>query len=378
MIFLMVHGMHRHTTTNRDSVRKNTSWFSANIVVVFLIIPILITTLLGISPGVVSKTPMYIPSIPNGTTFGYVGIDYDYVIVTMNPDSFWMFDWNDGTMSSWLQLEENQTSIHQTHHWNSSGTYQIHVKYKSETVPYDIWSEAMIVDINDFSNKNFPNTPILYTGKIQGIIGTEYTYSALTTDPQDFPVSYRFDFGGYAISEWTPYVPSGSSAYFSFIWEKPGTYILRTQARNLYGLESEWSAPVQVIMQNTSENTTGASMDLVVLNDIPYQIIYTSPYNGTLFNPSTGASNDIHWNGGGVFLIDDDSDGRWEYLYVPSIGQIQPYTEQILPQSDIFSEIPWLLILIILCIVVGVIGIVVVLIKTGYIYLYEEEVVVEE
>ncbi|HUT00585.1 MAG TPA: hypothetical protein VMY59_09740 [Candidatus Thermoplasmatota archaeon] len=370
--------MHRHTTTNKYRVRKNTTWFSSKKVVGFLIVPLMITIILSLSPSVFSKTPMYIPSIPNGTTFGYVGIDYDYVIVTMNPDSSWMFDWGDGTLSSWLQLEDNQTSISQIHHWNLSGTYQVHVKYKSDTVPYGIWSEAMIVDINEYSSQNFPNTPFLNTGKIKGIVGNEYTYSALTTDPQNFPVCYRFSFGSYAISEWTAYVPSDSSAYFLFTWEKPGSYILRTQARNQYGLESEWSAPVQVIMQNTSENNTEASMDLVVLNDIPYQIIYTSLYNGTLFNPSTGASNDIHWNGGGVFLIDDDSDGRSEYLYVPAIGQIQPHTEQILPQSDIFAEIPWVLILIILSIVFGVIGVVIVLIKTGYIYLYEEEVVVEE
>ena len=60
-----------------------------------------------------------LPSTPLGTTFGYVGIDYEYAIVTLNPDSFWMFDWGDGTNSSWLQLEQNQTSITETHHWDA-------------------------------------------------------------------------------------------------------------------------------------------------------------------------------------------------------------------------------------------------------------------
>jgi hypothetical protein len=130
-------------------------------------------------------------------------------------------------------------------------------------------------------------------------------------------------------------------------------------------------------MKNTSEDN-GASVDLVFLNNIYYHIIYSSSYNGTFYNPSSGGSNDIQWNGGGVFLIDDDSDGRWEYLYAPTIGEIQPYQEQVIPQKNIFSDVPWLLILIIVSIILGVIGVVLVLIKKGYIYMYEEEVVVEK
>lgn len=344
---------------------------------VLSIILLMSCTIFFACPVVFSKTPMYTPSIPLGTTFGYVGIDYEYAIITLNPDSFWMFDWGDGTNSSWLQLEQNQSSITETHHWDAVGSYQLHVRYKSDTAPYGIWSEAMVIEIAAFSNDDFPYAPILYTGKIQGWNNTLYTYSALTTDPYDQQVCYRFDYGNGTFSEWTPYVPSGTSSYHSFAWVSPGIYALRAQARNHYGLESEWSDPVQVIITDKSA-ANAASIDLVVLNNITYQIIYTSETSGTFYNPSSGASNDIYWNGGGVFLIDDDNDGRWEYLYIPSIGQIQTYVEPISSQDDIFFEIPWLIILIILIVVFGVVGVVLVLLKTGYIYLYEEEVEVQE
>jgi hypothetical protein len=326
-----------------------------------------------VSPVVDSKTPMYIPSTPEGTTFGYVGIDYEYAIVTLNPDSLWMFDWGDGTNSSWLQLEQNQTSITETHHWDEVGTYQLHVKYKSETAPYGIWSDAKIVEISAYSNDDSPYTPILYTGKIQGVNNTVYTYSALTRDPYDYQVCYRFDYGNGTFSEWTPYVPSGASSYLSFAWESPGVYVLRTQAKNQYGLESGWSDPVQIII-NDKAAANGASIDLLVIGNITYQIIYTSEYEGTFYNPATGTSNDILWKGGGVFLIDDDSDGRWEYLYIPSIGQIQASVEPVPSENNIFFEVPWMIILIILIIIFGVVGVVLVLLKTGYLYLYEEEV----
>jgi len=320
---------------------------------------------------------MFIPSTPLGTTFGYVGIDYEYAIVTLNPDSFWMFDWGDGTNSSWLQLEQNQTSITETHHWDAVGIYQLHVKYKSDSAPYGIWSDAMMVEIATYSNDDFPYTPILYTGKIQGFNSTVYTYSALTTDPYDYQVCYRFDYGNGTFSDWTPYVPSGTSSYRSFAWETPGVYVLRTQAQNQYGLQSAWSKPVQIIITDKAA-ANGASIDLVVLNNISYQIIYTSEYEGTFYHPSSGSSNDIQWKGGGVFLIDDDSDGRWEYLYIPSIGQIQAYDDPVIYEDNIFFEVPWLIIFIILIIIFGVIGVVFVLLKTGYLYLYEEEVEVKE
>ncbi len=338
---------------------------------------LLFSPVLFSSEVIESKTPMYIPTTPEGTTFGYVGIDYEYAIVTLNPDSFWMFDWGDGTNSSWLQLEQNQTSITETHHWDEVGTYQLHVKYKSDTAPYGVWSEAKIVEISTYGNDDFPYAPILYTGKVQGYNNTLYTYSALTTDPYDQQVCYRFDYGNGTFSEWTPLVPSGTSSYLTFSWEAPGVFVLRTQAKNQYGLESAWSDPVQIIINDKAADT-GASIDLLTLDNITYQIVYTSEYEGTFYNPATGQSNDVAWKGGGVFLIDDDSDGRWEYLYIPSIGQIQAYTEPTPTENTISFEIPWLIIFIILIIVFGIIGVVLVLLKTGYIYLYEEEVELEK
>jgi hypothetical protein len=284
-----------------------------------------------------------------------------------------MFDWGDGTNSSWLQLEQNQTSITETHHWDMVGSYQLHVRYKSENAPYGIWSDAMLVEISTYTNDDVPYTPVWHTGKIQGFNDTLYTYSASTADPNGYQVCYRFDFGNGTFSEWTPFVPSGISSYLSSAWQAPGVYVVSSQAKNQFGLESAWSEPVQVIItEKTAANA--ASIDLIVLNDLTYQIIYTSEYEGTLYNPLTKASNDISWKGGGVFLLDDDGDGRWEYLYIPSLGQIQPNVEPTIPEETSFFEIPWLIIFIILIVLFGVVGVVFVLLKTGYLYLYEEEV----
>ena len=335
------------------------------------------STLFFSSLVVFADTPMYIPSTPIGPTFGYVGIEYEYTIVTLNPDSSWMFDWGDGTNTSWMQLQDNQTRITESHQWNAVGTYQVHVKYKSDTTPNGVWSDAKMVEITTYSSYDFPNPPIISTGKIQGFNNTMYTYSAVTTDPAGYSVCYRFGYGNETLTDWTPYVPSGTSSYLSFSWQNPGVYELRTQACNQNGLESAWSEPVEIIISD-KETDMGASIDLVILNNITYHVIFTSEYGGTFSNPATGASTDIRWVDGDIFLIDDDGDGRWEYLYSASIGQIQLYEEPESSEGNYRIETPWLLVLIILIIIFGVVGVFLVLLRTGYLYVYEEEVDVGE
>jgi hypothetical protein len=345
--------------------------------VFFRLILILMFFLLFIFPVAFAQSSLYVPSPPIGPTYGFVGIDYEYTIVTMNPDSLWMFDWGDGTNSPWLRLEENSSSIVQTHQWSQPGIYQLHVRYKGETAPYGIWSEAVLVEIRYVSDEDFPDIPTIQTAKILGIVGETYTYSAMSSDPNDQSVRYRFDFNDENLSTWTPYVPSGMGSYLSFSWQQPAKYYVRAQAMNKYGLHSEWSNPMLVIIKDDSEENK-TSIDFLLINGIQYHIIFTSPYHGTLHNPSTGHSNDVFWNGGGVFLLDDNSDGRWDYFYIPSIGQIQPYAKPFFTSDTLFSKLPWVLILIIGGIILGVVGIVLVLIKTGYIYIYEEEVTIEE
>lgn len=368
-------GMQKRRTRYSCSSEKNAG--ARQVKKTFSLCFITVLYLLLMTPLGSADNPMYSPSVPNGTSFGFVGIEYDYTIVTMNPDSSWMIDWGDGTNTSWMRLEANKTSIIQTHQWNKPGVYQLRVQYKGETAPLGVWSEPKGIEITTISMADFPNKPVIQTAKVQGTILKKYTYSAVSVDPHGYTVSYRFDNGNGTLSDWTAFVPSGSSSYQSFSWLQPGKYYLRAQAKNQYNLESEWSNPIQVIIKDTEESN-GTSVDYVLLNDVSYHILYSSEYQGTLYNPSTGSSNDVHWNGAGVYLIDDDSDSRWEYIYIPAQGQIQPYIEPVRSQYDFVSQLPWRFIIIIGSIILGVIGVVLVLIKKGVIYIYEEEVVVEE
>ncbi len=330
---------------------------------------LLLVFIIALLPLVCGKSPTFIPTTPVGPTIGYVNIDYDYFIVTMNQNSSWMFDWGDGTTTPWLQLTDGQTTIAQIHHWITAGTYQLRAKFKNDQIADVVWSNPLTVTISAYTNENIPSTPIIRSGTMQGFQDRLYTYSAVATDPQNYQVCYRFDWGNNTLSEWTDLVPSGTFSIFSYTWIKSADYSVKAQARNQYGLESAWSEPILVTMKSTSTDD-GSSVDLIVLNNCSHRIVYTSSRNGTFYNSSTGLSSAIQWNGGGEFFIDDDSDGYWDYLYAPLLGEIQPIQQQVMPDTNILVEVPWLLLLIIVSIIIGIITVVFVLVKIGFIYVY--------
>jgi hypothetical protein len=325
-------------------------------------------------PIVCSRTQAFTPTPPVGPTRGYINIDYEFSIVTMNQNASWLFNWGDGSNSSWLNITEGESSIVQTHRWVTAGMYQVILQYKNEFFIQPVSSPPLVVNISNYSLIDIPSRPIIYMGKIQGAIGNQYTYYVRSTDPQDSQLCYRFDAGDAGYTKWTSLIPTGSSCSFSHTWSEAGEYLIRVQARNQYGLESEWSDLIHVIMKNTS-NDDERSIDILVLNNCSHHIIFTSSRNGTFYNSTTGLINSLQWMGGGEYFIDDDIDGSWDYLYAPSIGEIQSIQQHLVLDTNIFVEIPWLLLFIIVGSIISVLSVVIILVKIGFIYVYEEVVV---
>jgi len=357
----------------RFSSGKQSKIFFFQVIVILIISPILLVVMDGASI-VVAKGINYIPASPDGPTQGFVNINYEYAIVTLNHNASWMFDWGDGTMSSWLQLDEGHTSLTQTHQWDSNGSYHVKVKFKNEKVPNGIWSVPLAVSIYAASSGNFPNVPMILCGTIQGLIDCSYTYSVSSADASTDQLSYSIDWGNGIASEWTSSAPTGGVCVLTHTWDKPGDYRVKVKARNQYYLESPWSIPVDVTIKNTTNTETGF-IDFITLNQVQHHILFTSNHNGTFYNSTSGLSNAVLWTGGGEYLIDDENDGSWDYLFAPLLGEIQTISDQVPSPHSLFSDVPWMLLLIITSIIIGCISVIFVLVKTGVIYIYEEVVV---
>ncbi len=90
-----------------------------------------------------------------------------------------------------------------------------------------------------------PTTP---SGPASGIVGTEYTYTTSTTDPESDKISYMFDWGDGTTSSWVGPFNSGATASAKKTWGTKGTFAIRVVAKDDHGQLSIWSDPLSVSM----------------------------------------------------------------------------------------------------------------------------------
>ena len=95
------------------------------------------------------------------------------------------------------------------------------------------------------------NGKVLFVDPSSGSIKEEYIFTASTTDIDFDKIYYLFDWGDGNFSGWLGPVSSGKTIEASHIWIERGTYEIRVQARDVHGLESEWSDPLTVSMPRT-------------------------------------------------------------------------------------------------------------------------------
>ena len=88
------------------------------------------------------------PSTPIGPTSGKVGVECTYTSQTTDPNGdhiLYLFDWDDGTDSGWIQpnLGQGQAS----HTWTKSGDYEVKVKARDIYHDESEWSDPLHVSM---------------------------------------------------------------------------------------------------------------------------------------------------------------------------------------------------------------------------------------
>jgi hypothetical protein len=93
-----------------------------------------------------------------------------------------------------------------------------------------------------------PAKPATPTGESSGKVGTEYTYTTSTTDPDDDNISYRFDWGDGTFSAWIGPFNSGETVSAKKTWDTKGTYEVRVIGKDTHGITSVWSDSIPITM----------------------------------------------------------------------------------------------------------------------------------
>jgi hypothetical protein len=92
------------------------------------------------------------------------------------------------------------------------------------------------------SYENFPPiTPPAPAGPIEGFIGTLYSFSSVTTDPNGDKIYYFFDWGDGTNSGWVGPYTSGTMAIATHAWPTAGVYLVKVKAKDENGAETVWS-----------------------------------------------------------------------------------------------------------------------------------------
>ena len=107
--------------------------------------------------------------------------------------------------------------------------------------------------IPDANNKDYyplmgplgkpPRTPPAPDGPVEGEDGVEYTFTASTTDPEEEPIWYLFDWGDGTNSSWVGPYDSGETGSASKKWNDGGEFHVKVKARDVWHRESNWSDP---------------------------------------------------------------------------------------------------------------------------------------
>jgi len=104
--------------------------------------------------------------------------------------------------------------------------------------------------------------PPVVSGPNMGTTGVEYKFTAVTTDPNEDQLYYKWDWNDGNVSEWLGPCNSGEQVIAYHQWSNDGTYIVRVKAKDVYNFESDWGM-LNVIMPINKISTSSLIQRLI-------------------------------------------------------------------------------------------------------------------
>jgi hypothetical protein len=121
---------------------------------------------------------------------------------------------------------------------------------------------------NDTEENNPPASPLAISGPTFVEMGVEYGYTVSTTDPDGDGIRYRFDWGDGILSEWSELADSGVTAALYHSWMAVDTYQVRAIAQDEHGLNSSWSALLNVTVSGVDAGNETPVANIVVPDNL--------------------------------------------------------------------------------------------------------------
>jgi len=146
---------------------------------------------------------------------------------------------------------------------------------------FNLYGDPSLV-LQGIDAEGTPEKPTI-TGKIGGKINQEYTYYAMTTDPNNDDIYYYFDWDDGTNSGWLGTYESGEECSTTHSWNRQGDYEVKVRAKDVNGVISAWSDPLVVSMpKNKVMKRTLRIYNLIESFPIFNKLFKESPINKLL------------------------------------------------------------------------------------------------
>jgi hypothetical protein len=220
------------------------------------------------------------PTVPSDTLIGPLGISIAYA-----QGAAFDKDTNILYLAAYTTSGALYTCDTTTGHATLVGAFPSSAEVDAFAIPY--------------SSNQPPETPATPTGPDTGLKGVEYTFSAITTDPEGDQVFYMFDWGDGTNSTWVGPYNSGVAGSAKHTYAGVGTFSILAKAKDINGGESAWSAAHTITISEgapaiTIQGLTGGLFKV----------------KATIKNTGTLAATNIKWNitlTGGAFIGKESS-----------------------------------------------------------------------
>lgn len=126
--------------------------------------------------------------------------------------------------------------------------------YYWQIISYDSANHSTVGPLWMFTTKasgnNIPAIPENLDGTTRGYHGTTYVYTVSTIDYDADDVYYQFNWSDGNLSTWFGPFQSEHLISMNHSWSIPGNYTVTVRSKDEYDAISNWSEPVEIVMQN--------------------------------------------------------------------------------------------------------------------------------
>ncbi|HWR62846.1 MAG TPA: PKD domain-containing protein, partial [Candidatus Thermoplasmatota archaeon] len=208
----------------------------------------------------------------------------------------------DGSISNYFwDFGDNSNANGKTanHSYLEAGTYTITLTVTDNRTATNTDTTTCVI-----RELNRPPSKPTIQGNISGTKNTLYTYTAVSTDPDNDPLQYTYEWGG-SISQLSGFIPSGMNYSVNHNWTIAGRYTLTVTVTDK---QRESSSKITIYID--AIQTRGAGYLFDSDGDGSYDAFYSDETHKTVLIQIKGDS----------YLIDKDGDGQWEYVYNDTYG----------------------------------------------------------